>query len=96
MQTTNNIVRQGQCFLDKVLELTGNIENAMQMAVINGVYVTDSVSIGMGITAAGEVKKLAVSTWRADGPATDIAVISELKLEGISIWAINNDFKVGG
>jgi hypothetical protein len=35
-------VYQGQSFLDKVIEMTGSVDNAFGMAIENNVSITDS------------------------------------------------------
>ena len=43
---SNKIIYSGQSFLDKVIELTGSIENAFEMALLNKIMITDDVKIG--------------------------------------------------
>jgi hypothetical protein len=48
----SNTVRQGQSFSDKVVELTGSIENAFAMSLLNNCSITDSVAIGLDLKAS--------------------------------------------
>ncbi len=43
---SKNIVYAGQSFLDKVIECTGSIENTFEMAVLNGLIITDDLVVG--------------------------------------------------
>lgn len=42
----NSIVKQGQSFLDKVTQLTGSWENALEAAILNNRSITDAPKIG--------------------------------------------------
>lgn len=52
----NITIKQGQSFLDAVLEGTGDISNAFVMAQANGCSITDAPAIGTGIEVAGNIK----------------------------------------
>lgn len=43
---SKNIVYAGQSFLDKVIECTGSLENAFEMAFLNGLIITDDLIVG--------------------------------------------------
>ncbi|MDK7376061.1 hypothetical protein QP519_11010 [Weeksella virosa] len=93
-----NKVQQGQNFLDKVLELTGTIETAIEMADLNGCSVTYSVKINQVIEGSGIRNAMIVQFFRNTPPATAVDVERldlDSKLEGIDYWAIEIDFIVG-
>ena len=50
-------VYQGQSFLDKVIEMTGSVDNAFAMALENNVSITDALAIGTLLTYSGAVTK---------------------------------------
>lgn len=65
------IVEQGQSFWDMVIQGTGDIDNAFEMALLNGVSVTDVFPIGYNLKATNATKKSIVSLWNANHkPAT--------------------------
>ncbi len=71
MNTKNrNTVRQGQSFLDKVLECTGDLSQAIEIAVLNGLSITDDLEINTELKINGKVNKGIIRTWDFDGPAT--------------------------
>jgi hypothetical protein len=81
-----NIVYAGQSFLDKVLELTGSIENAFEMALTNGLSITDSLVIGTSIKPSGKVKNVVVSFFSEKiGPATVLNPSYTLENENFGI-----------
>jgi flavin-binding protein dodecin len=68
---SNNTVYAGQSFLDKVVELTGSVENAFQMATVNGISISDTLDVGSTIEAAGTIKKAIVARFNdLNRPAT--------------------------
>ncbi len=91
-----NKAQQGQSFLDMVVQLTGNIDNALDMALKNNVSITDNIAIGAEFTAVSTTNKSVVEYMENNNPATAINTEdSTLTIyEGISFWAIDNDFIV--
>lgn len=86
-----------QSLLDLALQHTGRVENAFELALANGLSLTDDVQAGERLelpqSIAQDADILAYYTAKHIQPATAITGQSE-KLEGISYWAINQDFKV--
>jgi len=64
-------VYQGQSFLDKVLETTGSIENAFEMAFLNGVSITDDIDTGQEVAATVVTNKFIKANFNEKSrPAT--------------------------
>lgn len=91
-----NKVQQGQSFLDIVMQLTGSIDNAIEMALINNVSITDNIAIGTELTAVSTTNKSVAEYMQNNNPATAISMEDDTLTiyEGISFWAIDNDFIV--
>lgn len=89
-------VKQGQSFLDIVLQNTGSIDNAVAMSLLNDCSITSEVVTGT-ILEFSEITNKELSTYFSvenQEPATNIR-LSEINVpEGISYWAIANTFKV--
>lgn len=95
---SDKIVNQGQSFLDKVLETTGSIENAFEMAILNGVSITDDVEIAQQVVASKVSNKAVKATFNEyNKPAT--AMKKPPKPPGlgtgIGYMAIGVNFKIG-
>ncbi|MFJ1429481.1 hypothetical protein ACILE2_01585 [Capnocytophaga canimorsus] len=98
------IVLHNQSLLDTCLQHTGTIESLFELALANELSVTDDLTAGQVLSltlSEGEGTKdkdiLNYYTAKNIQPATgftqtDLQVLE--RLEGISIWAINLDFKV--
>ncbi|ATA75219.1 hypothetical protein [Capnocytophaga sp. H2931] len=98
------IVLHNQSLLDTCLQHTGTIESLFDLALANDLSVTDDLTAGQVLSlplSEGEGTKdkdiLGYYTAKNIQPATgftqtDLQVLE--RLEGISIWAINLDFKV--
>ena len=79
-------VKQGQCFLDKVTQLTGSYENALEMAIKNGVSITADVLIGSTIEPTEVTNKRVVASYNEfNEPATDLSKAELVALENIGI-----------
>lgn len=90
-------VYQGQNFIDKVLETTGSTENAFEMAILNGVSLTDSVAIGQELLPGNITRKGVVKIFNnKNRPASAITDPAEADEEndGIGYMAIGNNFIV--
>ncbi|GEM_PF-3046670 len=96
MQNTSK-VQQGQSFIDKTLELTGSVENLLEMAILNNVSITDNISIGTEILGSSIIKHSVVNQMINQNIATkltkniDLSVPQEL---GIGKMKIGSTFKV--
>lgn len=66
----NSAMLQGQTFFDKVLELTGDVTNALAMAALNDVSLTASLAIGNIINPAGSYDNSIVALFYNMPPAT--------------------------
>ena len=89
------MVKQGQSFLDKVLEQTGSIENAFEMALANDSSITDLLVIGDVLKPAGKIKSVIVSLFGENNePATALTAsyIAENENFGIGKMAIGSTF----
>ncbi|MDH1602558.1 hypothetical protein [Empedobacter sp. GD03739] len=96
MQNTSK-VQQGQSFIDKTLELTGSVENLLEMAIINNVSITDDVSIGKEILGTQILKNSIVEGLTNELIATKItSEINQVIPEdlGIGKMAIESTFIV--
>ncbi len=90
-------VYQGQSFIDKVLETTGSTENAFEMALLNGISLTDNVAIGQELQASGATRKGVVRLFNnKNRPASAIINIAseDEENDGIGYMAIGNNFIV--
>lgn len=100
------IIKQGQSFLDKVTQLTGSYENALEMAILNSLSVTDEQSsvtktpfeIGKEIKVSKITNKRVVAFFNLKNePATAIIYPKMTKLvseTGIGFMAIGSNFKI--
>jgi hypothetical protein len=88
-------VLQGQSFINKVLEQTGSIENAMEMALLNNVSITDNVTIGKEFITTPTTDQTIVNYFLEKKPSNGIS-ISEgiMPLSGIGFMNIESTFKV--
>lgn len=92
------IVRQGQNLLDIALQSTGNAETALDIALANGLCLSDDLTIGLPIDIAGTlaVNENVRNTYRTQTiyPATGITAADSAAapFEGIEFWAIEYDF----
>lgn len=66
-----NRVDQGQSFLDMVLQMTGSIDNAVDMAIANGVQLTDTMATGQVLNGTPVTDSDTAGQWnRNRKPAT--------------------------
>ncbi|MBS1535305.1 MAG: hypothetical protein JST78_09525 [Bacteroidetes bacterium] len=79
---SKDIVYSGQSFIDKVIECTGDIDNAFKMALANGVSVTDELTVGQSLTTTEITNKSVASYFgEANRPATKLIEPSPLMYE---------------
>jgi len=94
-------VLHNQSLLDLALQHTGTIESIFELAVLNEKSITDDMVAGASLLI-GEISNkdiLNYYTTKNIQPATAFTKADKQvleRLEGISIWAINLDFVVGG
>lgn len=94
-----NEVRQGQSFLDMALQMTGSIDNAVALAVLNGRSLTDDLSVGQVLKEmpGGKQKVIDFFTPENNRPATGWTYSNETipsPQEGVSFWEINVGFLI--
>ncbi len=65
-----NKIQRGQSFLDKVIQLTGSVENAFEVAVQNDMSITDVREIGEEIRTNILTNKYVVQYLKNKQPAT--------------------------
>lgn len=94
-------VHHGQTWFDISLKLYGTVDYAFDLAVANGVNITDEIPTGTLIYFDPELKTnktvLVIYNNNKTNPATGFTAEDKQVLErqeGISIWAINIDFKI--
>lgn len=94
-------VLHSQSLLDISLQHTGTAESVFELALANGLSLTDEISAGTFLSFEEETPTekeiLNYYTAKKIHPATAFSVEDEQVLnqeEGISIWAINLDFQV--
>ncbi|MFE3849077.1 hypothetical protein ACFX5D_13980 [Flavobacterium sp. LB3P45] len=92
------IVIGGQSFLDKVLECTGDVNNAFEMALLNGLSITEDVVIGVNLKLS-EVNKPNTASFfnEFNKPATALTQeqLTEIENKGIGHMRIGTTFIVG-
>jgi len=72
---SKQIVYTGQSFLNKVVECTGDVENAVAMAFQNGINISDDVAVGTELISSGVTKKNVFDFFNEDNkPATGYKV----------------------
>lgn len=92
------IVRQGQNLLDIALQSTGNADTALDIALANGLCLSDDLTVGQPIDIADTlaVNENVRNTYRTQTiyPATGItaANTADAPFEGIEFWAVEYDF----
>ncbi len=94
----SNIVKQGQSFLDKVVQQTGSFENALAMAILNNKSITASLEIGEEIQGSGITNKRVVAFFnKYNEPSTALTNNEIMAIEGLGIgqMVIENTFKIG-
>lgn len=82
-------VKQGQSFLDKVLQQTGSVDNALQNAIDTGKSITDSLSIGKEFKSSVVTHNSVVAFFKAnDEPATWLTENEENEITNVGIGAM--------
>lgn len=89
-------VYQGQSFFDKSNESTGNVEDAFAMALLNGMSVTDDLTIGQELFPVPVSNKAVVSIFSEKRPATAITTEQKVFIPelGIGTMTIGTTFIV--
>ena len=85
---SKSIVYSGQSFFDKVIENTGSIENAVEMALLNEISITDNIVVGSGLLISTITNKVVAGYFDDDNKPASL---------GYEIAAIESyDFPLGG
>jgi hypothetical protein len=84
MKLNKTTVDHGQSFLDKVIQSSGSVEQAIDMAMLNDIAITDEVQTGMELSVKDMV------TQRVTSPATAIDASVVILKEGLEYWDIEN------
>lgn len=94
----SNKVYAGQSFFDKALEITGSVENAFAMAVLNNKSITDTLIVGEELKPSIVTAKGIVNLFsKYNRPATGITnqnhelIVAD---EGIGAMIIEDTFIV--
>lgn len=75
---SKNIVHNGQSFLDKVIEITGDVENVFAMALLNGINVSDYLLVGTELIPSDVTKRVVADFFTIENkPATALSLIDE-------------------
>lgn len=91
----NSTTYQGQNFIDKVLETTGNIENVFEMALLNNISITDDLPIGTELKTSKATNLEIVELFgEFNKPATAITEQSIITYIGIGKMSIETTFIV--
>ena len=93
----SNKVKQGQSFLDKTTQLTGSIDNALEMALLNNWSITDPLVIGALVKATAVSNKMVQGFFNPfNEPATALSyeAIAEIDDGGIGEMIIETTFIV--
>ena len=92
------IVLDGQSLVDIATQYCGSADAAYDIALLNGLTVTDDLTPGLELKLPSVVNKKIADYYKNKGlqPATSITMNSEnpipTDLEGIGYWAIETDF----
>lgn len=96
MQATNKVL-QGQTFIDMVCQQSGSYEDVIATAILSGKSITDDVVITETITVKNIIDPETAVNLGKIRPASNVSDFdTENEESGISIWAVNKDFKVNG
>lgn len=93
----DSLIYQGQSFLDKVIEQTGDIENAFEMALFNNASITDDLVVGTYLKVSTVTKKSVVDFYNEyNRPATVLTneQHQEVQSLGIGSMIIEQNFRV--
>lgn len=81
---SKNLVCAGQSFLNKVVECTGDVTNAVEMAILNGINITDEIIPGSELIASPVTNKSVVAFFNEfNRPATNVTPVIEIDEYGL-------------
>lgn len=93
----DSIIHQGQSFLDKVIEQTGDVENTFDMALLNNASITDDLVVGAYLKVNTVTKKSVVDFYNEyNRPATALTNEQQQEVQslGIGSMIIEQNFRV--
>ena len=87
-------VLQGQSLFDIACQTLGSAESAIQIALLNGISVTDDLQVGQELEIPGVANRSIVTYYFNKGltPATGITDTEVATLGGLGYMAIGIDF----
>lgn len=90
---TSNIIQPGQTLLDIALQELGDVSRANEIAIMNGISITDDLQPGTSLLLPDPsgVARFIFNLFKDRGNIPASAIIKE---EGIEFWAIEKDFVV--
>jgi hypothetical protein len=96
---TDKKVLSGQTIIDMAVQELGDASRAFELAVLNGLSLTDDLSVGqvLSIPDAAKEQRSTVQMFKdkANAPASaDKEGLMIGKEDGIEFWAIEKDFEV--
>lgn len=99
-ETNQVLIMSGQTLLDLAMQETGSVEGVFQLAVLNGLALTDELSEGNSLKyptqAVDRVVRKAFqdNNWKPSSAKTVAGQQLPPTLEGIGYWTIEVDFRV--
>lgn len=95
----NATVRNGQSLFDIALQECGNAESAFELALLNGMTLSDELVNGQIVELPDVAEKMVVKQYAVDNvfPATGITSTQfneTIGGEGVEFWGIEFDFVV--
>lgn len=94
------IVKSGQTLLDIALQEKGSIEAIEEIAALNGLSITDELTVGMELSLPASAWNKLIENYCKNNdvsPATALTYenLSDMWKGGIGYMAVGIDFKVG-
>ncbi len=89
-------VKQGQSLPDITLQMTGSIEDMIEMAIAMGIALTDELTVGTDVPEIEVSEALIVTNMENNGvvPASAISTATDKQVAGIGYWIVGTDFIV--
>ncbi len=93
----NTTVKNGQSLFDIALQMCGNAESAFELALMNGLALSDELVNGQVLELPDVAEKQIVRQYAADNVFPATAITAEqynetIEGEGIEFWGIEYDF----
>jgi hypothetical protein len=90
-------VLNGQSLFDLAIQVAGSVEAVFDIALANGISITDELRPGTVLTIPAVVGRQVADYYAANGicPATALSASDEMLLRnGVEFWALEFDFAV--